>query len=147
MFLLEWYKPHNSSHITSWEPRREFILSFFWQIHIPNDPLWLICEQSNIVLPACFSLWDHEQLLAHNYVVIHCYLEEETRTDSFNFLFYFLYISIHYIYSRVYTAMWTVCEKFALAVMTVVVIIFRKIWDPSFSLGHLLPELVDLKYI
>lgn len=51
-------------------------------MHIPNDPLWLIREEPNIVQPACFSLWDHEQLLAHNYVVICCYLEEETRTDS-----------------------------------------------------------------
>lgn len=85
--------------------KRIYSLLFFWQIHIPNDPLWLICEQSNIVLPACFSLWDHEQLLAHNYVVIHCYLEEETRTDSYNFLFIFFDNSIHYIYSRVYTAM------------------------------------------
>lgn len=59
-----------------------FKFYFFWQMHIPNDPLWLICEESNIVQPACFSLWDHEQLLAHNYVVIHCYLEEGTRTDS-----------------------------------------------------------------
>lgn len=75
---------HFTFHITSWTPRGEFIqiFFFFWQIHIPNDPLWLICEESNIVQPACFSLWDHEQLLAHNYVVIHCYLEEETRTDS-----------------------------------------------------------------
>lgn len=62
--------------------RGENLFRFFWQIHIPNDPLWLICEESNIVQPACFSLWDHEQLLAHNYVVIHCYLEEGTRTDS-----------------------------------------------------------------
>lgn len=54
----------------------------FWQIHKPNDPLWLICEELNIVQPACFSLWDHEHLLAHNYIVIHCYLAEETSDDS-----------------------------------------------------------------
>lgn len=54
----------------------------FWQIHRPNDPLWLICEELNIVQPACFSLWDHEHLLAHNYIVIHCYLAEETSDDS-----------------------------------------------------------------
>lgn len=71
--------------IASWTLRGEFI-QISWQIHIPNDPLWLICEESNIMQPACFSLWDHEQLLAHNYVVIHCYLEEETRGDSSDFL-------------------------------------------------------------
>lgn len=72
---------------------------FFWQIHIPNDGLWLICEESNIVQPACFSLWDHEQLLAHNYVVIHCYLEEETHTDSEDF--FFLRISVHCIVASI----------------------------------------------
>lgn len=68
---------------------------FFWQIHIPNDCLWLICEESNIVQPACFPLWDHEQLLAHNYVVIHCYLEDENHTDSYDFppLYFNIYIT------------------------------------------------------
>lgn len=55
---------------------------FFWQTRIPNDPLWFICDGSNTMQAACFSPWDHEQLLAHNYVVIHCYLEEKTRADS-----------------------------------------------------------------
>lgn len=62
--------------------RREIQSGFFWQIHRPNDPLWLICEELNIVQPACFSLWDHEHLLVHNYIVIHCYLAEETSDDS-----------------------------------------------------------------
>lgn len=60
----------------------KFIFFFFWQIHIPSGPLWLICDRSNMMQAACFSLWYHEQLLAHNYVVIHCYLEEKTRADS-----------------------------------------------------------------
>lgn len=60
---------------------------FFWQTRIPNDPLWFICDGSNTMQAACFSPWDHEQLLAHNYVVIHCYLEEKTRADSEGFLF------------------------------------------------------------
>lgn len=84
----------NFSHYTTL--RGEFI-HISWQIHIPNDPLWLICDESNVVQPACFSLWDHEQLLAHNYVVIHCYLEEETRGDSSNFCVYFCALQIAYI--------------------------------------------------
>lgn len=61
---------------------REIQSGLFWQMRGPNDPLWLICEEPNIVQPACFSLWDREHLLAHNYIVIHCYLAEETRDDS-----------------------------------------------------------------
>lgn len=61
--------------------------SFFWQTCIPNDPLWFICDWSNTTQAACFSPWAHEQLLAHNYVVIHCYLEEKTRGDSEGFFF------------------------------------------------------------
>lgn len=62
--------------------RRDIQSGFFWQIHRPNDPLWLICEELNTVQPACFSPWDGEHLLAHNYIVIHCYLAEETSDDS-----------------------------------------------------------------
>lgn len=61
--------------------KKEAVL-FFWQTRFPNDPLQFICDGSNTTQAACFPPWDREQLLAHNYVVIHCYLEEKSRGDS-----------------------------------------------------------------
>lgn len=46
-----------------------------------------LSDGSNTAQAACFSPRDDEQLLAHNYVVIHCYLEGKTRPDSEGFLF------------------------------------------------------------
>lgn len=118
-----------SHHIVDTEGK--IYSDFFWQKHIPNDLLWLICEELNIVQPAGFSLWDHEQLLAHNYVVIHYYLEEETGTDSEDFLFISYNRALHLLgYSDVKTPRY----------IRAIVMVKYLIHVPSFSLGHLLPE-------
>lgn len=57
-------------------------LYYFFGKHASLMILCGLSDGSNTTQAACVPPWDHEQLLAHNYVVIHCCLEEKSRGDS-----------------------------------------------------------------